>query len=61
VAPVNEKVSMEQRACHGIPGITAHRAVHVGGDVRGRTVLVRGAAGSVGLCALALTRHAGAR
>jgi len=52
---------MEQGACLGIPGITGHRAVHVGGDVHGRTVLVQGAAGSVGLCAVALARHAGAR
>jgi NADPH2:quinone reductase len=54
---------MEQGACLGIPGITGHRAVHIGGDVRGRTVLVQGAAGSVGLCAVAvaLARHAGAR
>jgi NADPH:quinone reductase len=61
VAPLPANVSMEQGACLGIPGITAHRAVHVGGDVRGRTVLVQGAAGSVGLCAVALARHAGAR
>jgi NADPH2:quinone reductase len=61
VAPLPERVSMEQGACLGIPGITGHRAVHVGGDVRGRTVLVQGAAGSVGVCAVALARHAGAR
>jgi NADPH2:quinone reductase len=61
VAPLPEKVSMEQGACLGIPGITGHRAVHVGGEVRGRTVLVQGAAGSVGICAVALARHAGAR
>ena len=54
-------VSMEQGACLGIPGITAHRAVHVGGAVSGRTVMVQGAAGAVGLCAVALARHAGAR
>lgn len=52
---------MEQGACLGTPGITAHRAVHVGGDVRGGTVLVQGAAGAVGICAVALARHAGAR
>ena len=61
VAPLPANVSMEQGACLGIPGITGHRAVHVGGDVHGRTVLVQGAAGSVGLCAVALARHAGAR
>jgi NADPH:quinone reductase len=61
VAPLPENISMEQGACLGIAGITGHRAVHIGGHVRGRTVLVQGAAGSVGLCAVALARHAGAR
>jgi NADPH:quinone reductase len=61
IAPLPEKVSMEQGACLGIPGITAHRSVHVGGAVSGRTVMVQGAAGAVGLCAVALARHAGAR
>jgi NADPH:quinone reductase len=61
VAPLPENVSCEQGACLGIPGITAHRAVHVGGAVNGRTVMVQGAAGAVGLCAVALARHAGAR
>ena len=54
-------VSPEQAACLGIPGITAHRAVHVGGSVAGKTVLIQGAAGAVGLCAVQLARHAGAR
>ena len=54
------KVTPEQGACLGIPGITAHRAVHVAGPVSGRTVLVQGAAGSVGLCAVQLARYAGA-
>jgi NADPH:quinone reductase len=61
IAPLPEKVSMDQGACLGIPGITAHRAVHVGGAVNGGTVLVQGAAGSVGLCAVRLARQAGAQ
>jgi NADPH2:quinone reductase len=61
VAPLPEDVSLEEGACLGIPGITAHRAVHVGGDVAGRTVLVQGAGGAVGMCAVALARHSGAR
>jgi NADPH:quinone reductase len=61
VAPLPEGVSMEQGACLGIPGITAHRAVHVGGSVNGRNVLVQGAAGSVGVCAVQLASCAGAR
>jgi len=59
--PLPENVAMEQGACLGIPGITAHRAVHAAGAVNGRTVLVQGAAGSVGLCAVQLARRAGAR
>lgn len=58
--PLSANVTPEQGACLGIPGITAHRAVHVAGSVSGRTVLVQGAAGSVGLCAVQLARHAGA-
>jgi len=61
IAPLPDNVSMEQGACLGIPGITAHRAVHVAGPVNGRTVLVQGAAGSVGLCAVQLAHFAGAR
>ena len=61
VARLPTGVSMEQGACLGIPGITAHRAVHVAGVVRGQTVLIQGAAGAVGLCAVQLARRAGAR
>lgn len=53
-------VSFEQGACLGIPAITAHRSVHAAGPVDGRTVLVQGGAGAVGLCALQLARRAGA-
>jgi len=58
--PLPANVTLEQGACLGIPGITAHRAVHVAGSVNGRTVLIQGAAGSVGLCAVQLARYAGA-
>jgi NADPH:quinone reductase len=61
IARLPESVAMEQGACLGIPGITAHRAVHVAGSVNGRTVLVQGAVGSVGVCAIQLARRAGAR
>lgn len=66
VVPVHQVVRMpnglpmEQGACLGIPGITAHRAVHIGGPVDGRTVLVHGAAGAVGVCAVQLARRSGA-
>ena len=61
IAPLPEKAPMEQGACLGIPGTTAHRAVHVAGPVNGRIVLVQGAAGSVGICAVQLASRAGAR
>lgn len=61
VAPLPGNLSMDQGACLGIPGITAHRAVHVAGAVNARTVLVQGAAGSVGLCVVRLARQAGAQ
>jgi NADPH:quinone reductase len=52
VARLPQGVSMDQGACLGIPGITAHRAVHVAGLLSGRTVLIQGATGAVGLCAV---------
>lgn len=61
VVPLADGLSYEQGACLGIPGITAHRAVHVAGPVEGRTVLVQGAAGAVGSCAVQFGRRAGAR
>lgn len=61
VAALPDKVAPEQGACLGIPGITAHQAVFVAGPVDGRTVLVQGAGGSVGLCAVQLASRAGAR
>jgi NADPH2:quinone reductase len=57
--PLPDRVSFEQGACLGIPGITAHRAVHAAGAVDGRVILVQGGAGTVGQCAVGLARHAG--
>lgn len=59
--PLPETMPMEQGACLGIPGITAHRAVQVAGSVKGSTVLVQGGAGAVGVCAVQLAYRAGAR
>ena len=61
VVQLPEGVPLEQGACLGIPGITAHRAVHVGGSVNGKTVLVQGGAGAVGACAVQLAHRAGGR
>jgi NADPH2:quinone reductase len=54
------EVSFEQGALLGIPGLTAHRAIHAGGPIEGRTVLIQGGAGAVGTCAVRLGRLAGA-
>ena len=59
--PLPDAVSFVQGACLGIPGITAHRAVHAAGPVDQRTVLVQGAAGAVGCCAVGLAKLARAR
>jgi NADPH:quinone reductase len=61
VVPLPKGVPLDQGACLGIPGITAHRAVHVGGSINGKTVLVQGGAGAVGACAVQLAHQAGAR
>ena len=59
--PPPEGVTFEQGACLGIPGITAHRAVHAAGPVEESTVLVQGGAGAVGATAVRLARRAGTR
>ena len=59
--PLPGEVSFERGACLGIPALTAHRAVFADGPVRGRTVLVAGAAGAVGSAAVELAAWAGAR
>ncbi|HKX28985.1 MAG TPA: NADPH:quinone reductase [Blastocatellia bacterium] len=61
VVELPKAVPFEQGACLGIPGFTAHRAVHVTGSVEGRTVLVQGGAGAVGAFAVQLAHRAGAR
>jgi NADPH2:quinone reductase len=61
VVQLPDDVPLEQGACLGIPGITAHRAVNVAGPVDGRTVLVQGGAGAVGACAVQLAHCARAR
>lgn len=53
-------VPLEQGACLGIPGVTAHRAVHVAGPVEGSIVLVQGGAGAVGAFAVRFAHRAGA-
>ncbi|MFI0843037.1 NADPH:quinone reductase [Mesorhizobium sp. IMUNJ 23232] len=48
-------------ACLGVPAMTAFRAVHADGPVDGQTILVNGAAGAVGHCAVQIAVAGGAR
>lgn len=59
--PLPDDVPLEVGACLGIPGLTASHTVFGSGDVRGKTVLIQGAAGTVGHVALQLARWGGAR
>lgn len=60
VVPADQAVALPDRvsddvgACLGIPGITAHRAVFSDGAVAGKTVLIHGVLGAVGLLAAQL-------
>lgn len=54
-------VSLQAGAVLGIPGLTACHAVFGGGDVRGKTVLIQGGAGTVGILAVQLAKWGGAR
>lgn len=54
-------VSFEVGAVLGIPGLTACFAVFGQGDVSGKTVLIQGGAGTVGILAVQLAKWGGAR
>jgi NADPH:quinone reductase-like Zn-dependent oxidoreductase len=60
MAVLGDRVSFEQAATLPIAGITALRALRVGGAVLGRKVLVTGATGGVGQFAVQLAVAAGA-
>ena len=61
VVPLPDAVTFEVGASVGIPLMTAYHAVQACGSLIGKTVLVPGAAGSVGFYATQLARLAGAR
>jgi NADPH2:quinone reductase len=61
VSELPDNTSFSEGACLGIPCMTAHRAVTVGGDLAGKTVLVTGGAGAVGHYAVQWAKHFGAR
>ena len=56
-----EDVSLEVGAILGIPGLTACFAIFGQGEVTGKTVLVQGGAGTVGILAVQLAKWGGAR
>jgi NADPH:quinone reductase-like Zn-dependent oxidoreductase len=60
VAPLPDGVGFEQAAALPVAGLTALRALHTGGAVVGRRVLVTGASGGVGTFAVQLARISGA-
>ncbi|MBT8185069.1 MAG: NADPH:quinone reductase [Eudoraea sp.] len=65
VVEVSENVDLKQAAQMGIPGITGHRSIHVGGsgarqDRKNQVVLIQGGSGAVGQCAIAMAKKAGA-
>ncbi len=59
--PLPDGVDMTTGAVLGIPGLTACYCVFSGGEVAGKTVLVQGGAGTVGLLAVQLAKWGGAR
>ncbi|APG45663.1 NADPH:quinone reductase [Phaeobacter porticola] len=54
-------LDLAQGAGLGIPALTAAHAVFSGGELEGRTVLVQGGAGTVGLLAVQFAKWGGAR
>ena len=59
--PLADEDDFETGAALGIPAITAHRGMFCAGPVTGKTVLVTGGAGAVGLQAIQLARWGGAK
>jgi NADPH2:quinone reductase len=60
IAPLPDSVSFEAASTLPVAGLTAVRALEVGGPLLGRRVLVTGAAGGVGRFAVQLAHRAGA-
>ncbi len=56
-----DALSFAEGACLGVPAFTAYHATLSDGPVSGRTVLVQGGAGAVGVVAVELARWSGAK
>ncbi len=61
IAVLDDAVTFAQAATIPIAGMTALRALRIGGDLDGRRVLITGAAGGVGRFAVELASRAGAQ
>lgn len=61
VAPLPAKTGFAEGACLGIPCMTAHRCIALGGELRGKLVLISGGAGAVGHYAVQWAKRLGAR
>ena len=61
VRELPDNTSFLEGACLGIPAMTAHRAVTLGGELAGRTVFVSGGAGAGGHYAIQWAKRFGAR
>ena len=61
VAPIADQVTFAQAATLPIAGMTALRALRIGGDLDGKSVLVTGGSGGVGRFAVELAANDGAR
>lgn len=61
VAPIAEQVSFAQAAALPIAGMTALRALRVGGSLEEKSVLITGGSGGVGRFAVELASNEGAR
>jgi NADPH2:quinone reductase len=59
--PLPDVVSMAEGAALGVPCLTAHLALFSDGPIAGKTVLVQGGAGAVGMAAVRFAARAGAR
>lgn len=59
--PLADALSFAEGACLGVPAMTAWWAIHANGPVEGQTVLIQGAAGAVGHCAVQIALAGGAK
>lgn len=59
--PLPDEVSFQTGAVLGIPGLTAAHCVFEGGEVAGKTLLISGGSGTVGILAVQLAKWGGAR